>query len=153
MDLKKRGDMMSIKNKIKTFFTMEDDYEYVEEQEEIPPYKTPENARNKNKNVVNLTTMQGPTSKVVLYEPRNYSEAQEIADNVVNKRAVVINLQRVDHQQAKRMVDFLSGTVYAINGDIQKLGEGTFLCTPDNVDVSGSITDSFVEEDEYYKGW
>ncbi|QKY68964.1 cell division protein SepF [Lentibacillus sp. CBA3610] len=144
---------MSIKNKIKTFFTMEDDYEYVEQQEETDTYETPAVSRSRNDNVVNLTTMQGPTSKVVLYEPRNYSEAQEIADNVVNKRAVIINLQRVDHQQAKRIVDFLSGTVYAINGDIQKLGDGTFLCTPDNVDVSGSITDSIIEEDEYSKGW
>lgn len=143
---------MSIKNKIKTFFTMEDDYEYVE-QEEMATYESPATQMNKNGNVVNLTTVQGPTSKVVLYEPRNYSEAQEIADNVVNKRAVVINLQRVDHQQAKRIVDFLSGTVYAVNGDIQKLGAETFLCTPDNVDVSGSITESIVEEDEYSKGW
>jgi len=131
---------------------MEDDYEYVEQQEEINDYE-PVNQKNGNGNVVSLTSMQGPTSKVVLYEPRSYSEAQEIADNVVNKRAVVINLQRLDHQQAKRIVDFLSGTVYAINGDIQKLGAGTFLCTADNVDVSGSITESLVEEDDYSKGW
>ncbi|MFD1360261.1 cell division protein SepF [Lentibacillus salinarum] len=144
---------MSIKNKIKTFFTMEDDYEYMEQEEAVNPYEAPAAQRTKNGNVVNLTTMQGPTSKVVLCEPRTYSEAQEIADNVVNKRAVVINLQRVDHQQAKRIVDFLSGTVYAVDGDIQKLGAETFLCAPDNVDVSGTITDSMVEEDEYSKGW
>ncbi|SFB19152.1 cell division inhibitor SepF [Lentibacillus halodurans] len=132
---------------------MEDDYEYVEQQEEVNSYESAGTQRSKNGNVVNLTTMQGPTSKVVLHEPRNYSEAQEIADNVVNKRAIVINMQRVDHEQAKRIVDFLSGTVYAINGDIQKLGAETFLCTPDNVDVSGSITESIVEEDEYSKGW
>lgn len=145
--------MMSLKNKIKTFFTMEDDYEYIEQEEEMNTNEQPVGSGAKNGNVVNLTTMQGPSSKVVLCEPRNYSEAQEIADNVVNKRAVVINLQRVDTQQAKRIVDFLSGTVYAINGDIQKLGDGTFLCTPDNVEVSGSITDSVVEEDEFSKGW
>ncbi|ALX50507.1 cell division protein SepF [Lentibacillus amyloliquefaciens] len=144
---------MSLKNKIKTFFTMEDDYEYIEQEEEMNTNEQPVGSGAKNGNVVNLTTMQGPSSKVVLCEPRNYSEAQEIADNVVNKRAVVINLQRVDTQQAKRIVDFLSGTVYAINGDIQKLGDGTFLCTPDNVEVSGSITDSVVEEDEFSKGW
>ncbi|TFJ94571.1 cell division protein SepF [Lentibacillus salicampi] len=143
---------MSIKNKLKTFFTMEDDYEYVEQQDAVNQDAATHHTNN-NGNVVSLTSMQGPTSKVVLSEPRNYSEAQEIADNVVNKRAVVINLQRVDHQQAKRIVDFLSGTVYAINGDIQKLGAGTFLCTADNVDVSGSITESLVEEDEYNKGW
>lgn len=143
---------MSMVNKIKTFFTMDDEYEYYEEQEENVP-DTTSNQKRKNQNVVNLASMQQPSSKVVLSEPRNYNEAQEIADNVVNRRAVVINLQRVDHEQAKRIVDFLSGTVYAISGDIQKLGAQTFLCTPENVDVSGTITESFVEDDEIQKGW
>lgn len=143
---------MSMMNKIKTFFTMDDEYEYYEEQEENVP-DTTSNQKRKNQNVVNLASMQQPSSKVVLSEPRNYNEAQEIADNVVNRRAVVINLQRVDHEQAKRIVDFLSGTVYAVSGDIQKLGEQTFLCTPENVDVSGTITESFVEDDEIQKGW
>ncbi|WP_164215387.1 cell division protein SepF [Virgibacillus sp. YIM 98842] len=138
---------MSFKNKVKNYFTMEDEYEYVEEPVE------PEEIENQNKqNVVNLSSIQKSPAKVVLCEPRNYNEAQEIADNIVNKRAVVINLQRVEHQQAKRIVDFLSGTVYAINGDIQKLGADTFLCTPDNIDVTGSITESFTEN-EYEKGW
>lgn len=131
---------------------MEDEYEYeyvdVDELENDPRPQP----KDKNQNVVNLTSMQNPTSKVVLCEPRTYNEAQEIADNIVNRRAVVINLQRVDNHQAKRIVDFLSGTVYAVNGDIQKLGAQTFLCTPDNVNVSGTITDAFME-DEYEKGW
>ncbi|GAB4072388.1 cell division protein SepF [Barrientosiimonas marina] len=144
---------MSIKNKIKTFFTMEDDYEYVDEEESMD-MNDPQQQQTKKSNVVNLTAMEGPASKVVLCEPRNYNEAQEIADNVVNKRAVIINLQRVDYQQAKRIIDFLSGTVYAVNGDIQKLGDETFLCAPDNVDVSGSITEAFLEEnEEHNKGW
>lgn len=143
---------MSMMNKIKTFFTMDDEYEYYEEQEEDIP-DTTSNQKRKNQNVVNLASMQQPSSKVVLSEPRNYNEAQEIADNVVNRRAVVINLQRVDHEQAKRIVDFLSGTVYAVSGDIQKLGAQTFLCTPENVDVSGTITESFVADDEFEKGW
>ncbi|PAV29924.1 cell division protein SepF [Virgibacillus profundi] len=144
---------MSFKNKIKNYFTMDDEYEYeyVEEEEVAAGSKI--DSEQKNKNVVNLTSMQQPTSKVVLCEPRTYSEAQEIADNVVNRRAVVINLQRVDNHQAKRIVDFLSGTVYAVNGDIQKLGAETFLCTPDNVDVSGTISEAFIEEDEFEKGW
>jgi cell division inhibitor SepF len=148
---------MSFKNKIKTFFTADDEYEYeyVEEPKETPePEQIPvKNSRKQGGNVVNLTSMQQPASKVVLCEPRNYNEAQEIADNIVNRRAVVINLQRVDHQQAKRIIDFLSGTVYAVNGDIQKLGSETFLCTPDNVNVSGTISEAIIEQDEFHKGW
>lgn len=147
---------MSMKNKIKTFFTMDDEYEYVEEPEEMDVSENQAKKGRKDQrqdNVVNLTSLQQPTSKVVLCEPRTYNEAQEIADNIVNRRAVVINLQRVEHQQAKRIVDFLSGTVYAVDGDIQKLGSQTFLCTPDNVNVSGNISETLVEEDEFQKGW
>lgn len=131
---------------------MDDEYEYVEE-ESASEQNQSQNQGQKNQNVVNLTSMQQPSSKVVLCEPRTYNEAQEIADNIVNRRAVVINLQRVDNNQAKRIVDFLSGTVYAVNGDIQKLGAETFLCTPDNVNVTGTISETFTEEDEFDKGW
>ncbi|WP_340002002.1 cell division protein SepF [Oceanobacillus sp. FSL K6-0127] len=143
---------MSIKNKIKNYFTMDDEYEYEYQQEEITP-ESKESMKQQTQKVVSLTSMQQSTSKVVLCEPRTYNEAQEIADNIVNRRAVVINLQRVDHQQAKRIVDFLSGTVYAVNGDIQKLGSETFLCTPDNVEVSGTISEAFAQQDEFEKGW
>ncbi|MFC2950185.1 cell division protein SepF [Virgibacillus sediminis] len=143
---------MSIKEKLKNYFTVDDEYEY-EYVEDAPEEEHEPMVKQKGQNVVNLTSMQQPSSKVVLCEPRTYNEAQEIADNIVNRRAVVINLQRVDTQQAKRIVDFLSGTVYAVNGDIQKLGAATFLCTPDNVDVSGTITDTLMEADDYNKGW
>lgn len=142
---------MSFKNKIKSYFTMDDEYEYIEE--EVTPSETASPTHQNKKNVVNLASVHQTSTKVVLSEPRSYNEAQEIADNVVNRRAVVINLQRVDHQQAKRIVDFLSGTVYAVNGNIQKLGTETFLCTPDNVDVSGTISDTFEDDAQMDKGW
>lgn len=131
---------------------MDDEYEYEYTQEEVTPENI-DNTKQQTQKVVSLTSMQQSTSKVVLCEPRTYNEAQEIADSIVNRRAVVINLQRVDHQQAKRIVDFLSGTVYAVNGDIQKLGAETFLCTPDNVEVSGTISEAFAPQDEFEKGW
>jgi len=144
---------MGFKSKLKSLFSVDDEYEYeyVEEEIETPQISKPH--KNDAQNVVNLTSMKQPTSKVVLCEPRTYNEAQEIADNIVNRRAVVINLERVDHIQAKRIVDFLSGTVYAVNGDIQKLGVQTFLCTPDNIEVTGTISESFVEDGEFERGW
>ena len=78
-------------------------------------------------------------SKMMLLEPRAYSESQQIADYLKNRCAVVVNLKRVTPDQAKRIVDFLYGTIYAIKGDIQKLGGGIFLCTPNNVNVEGKI--------------
>ena len=80
-------------------------------------------------------------SKMMLLEPRAYSESQQIADYLKNRSAVVVNLKRVTSDQAKRIVDFLSGTIYAIGGDLQKIGGGIFLCTPNNINVQGKITD------------
>ena len=80
-------------------------------------------------------------SKMILLEPRAYSESQQIADYLKGRSAVVVNLKRVTPDQAKRIVDFLYGTIYAIGGDLQKLGGGIFLCTPNNVNVEGKISD------------
>ena len=80
-------------------------------------------------------------SKMILLEPRAYSESQQIVDHLKNRNTVVVNLKRVTSDQAKRIVDFLSGTIYAIGGDIQKIGGGIFLCTPNNVNIQGSISD------------
>lgn len=143
---------MSFKEKFKNFFNTDDEYEYVEEVE-IGESNLSELKQNGNKNVVNLTKIESSVSKVILYEPKSYNEVQEIADNLLNKRSVVINLQQVDRLQAKRIVDFLSGTVYAVKGDIQKLGVSTFLCTPENVEVSGTISVETYDEDELEKGW
>jgi len=84
------------------------------------------------------------SSKMVLIEPKAYSESQDIADSLKNRYTVVVNLKRVTSEQAKRIVDFLSGCVYAIGGDMQKVGGGIFLCAPNNVNVEGEITE---EED------
>jgi cell division inhibitor SepF len=148
--------MMSLRSKFKNFFALEDEYEY-EEQEEIiesDDYELPaKTGKNVNKqNVVSLQSVH-KSSKVVLFEPRVYADAQEIADHLKNRRAVVVNLQRIQHDQAKRIVDFLSGTVYAIGGDIQRVGTNIFLCTPDNIDVSGTISEYDTEEDPTTKRW
>ncbi|MBA2874069.1 cell division protein SepF [Thermaerobacillus caldiproteolyticus] len=141
---------MGFIKKFKDYF-LEEDYEeyedeYEEEEDEQPLAKGPA-----KQNVVSLQSVQ-KSSKVVLIEPRAYAEAQEIADHLKNRRAVVVNLQRIQHDQAKRIVDFLSGTVYAIGGDIQQVGTKIFLCTPDNVDVTGSIS-VIADDDTSMKRW
>ena len=81
------------------------------------------------------------TGKMILLEPRAFSESQQIADHLKNRNTVVVNMKRVTSEQTKRIIDFLSGTVYAIGGDLQKIGGGIFLCTPKNVNVEGSISE------------
>ena len=91
-------------------------------------------------------------SKMMLLEPRAYSESQQIADYLKNRCAVVVNLKRVTPDQAKRIVDFLYGTIYAIKGDIQKLGGGIFLCTPNNVHVEGKISEENASSNKSSRG-
>ncbi len=81
------------------------------------------------------------SNKMILFEPRAYSESTQIADYLKKRNTVVVNLKRVTPDQAKRIVDFLTGALYAMNGSLQKLGGGIFLCTPNNVNVEGKITD------------
>ena len=94
-------------------------------------------------------------NKMILLEPRAYSESQQIADHLKNRNSVVVNLKRVTSDQAKRIIDFLSGCIYAIGGTMQKIGVGIYLCTPKNVNVLGKITDdaekskSKDDDDEY----
>ncbi len=80
-------------------------------------------------------------NKMILLEPRAYSESQQIADHLKNRNSVVVNLKRVTSDQAKRIIDFLSGTIYAIGGSMEKIGVGIYLCTPKNVSVQGKITE------------
>ena len=150
---------VSIKNRFKSFFALDDEeYEYVEndemsdvqeEQKAVQQTHKPQpqsQSQSHKQNVVSLQSIQ-KSSKVILSEPRAYAEAQGISDQLKNRRAVVVNLQSIQKDQAKRIVDFLSGTVYAIGGDIQKIGVNIFLCTPDNVDVSGSISELISEQE------
>ena len=83
-------------------------------------------------------------SKMILLEPRAYSESQQIADYLKKRNTVVVNLKRVTPEQGKRIMDFVSGTLYAIGGGMQKLGDVIFLCTPKNINVQGKMTDEDV---------
>lgn len=117
----------------------------VETEEEIE--ESYYRGKPKTNNIVSLQqARQAQASKVILSEPLSYNEVQEIADHLRAKKTVIMNLHRVKTEQAKRIIDFLSGTVYALNGGIQKLGNSIFICTPENVDVQGTISDWIEDE-------
>lgn len=98
-------------------------------------------------NIVSIHTQKNV--RVVLNEPRSYEEAQEIADHLRSRRPVIVNLQRVRPEHGIRIVDFLSGTVYALNGSISKIGPNIFLCTPDSVEIQGAITEMLDRDQDY----
>jgi cell division inhibitor SepF len=139
---------MGVMNRLKGFLGLEDE-EYIEEtveeeHEEAEPF-TKRQPMGRANNVVPFQAREKEGIRLILCEPRHYSDAQDIADNLRHRRPVVVNLHRVEKDQAKRIIDFLSGTVYALNGDIQKVGDTIFVCTPDHVDIQGTIS-SVVEE-------
>ncbi|AVK63254.1 cell division protein SepF [Lactobacillus sp. CBA3606] len=107
-----------------------------------PPRETPANATTSPK-VVPMQGGKSVNSKIALFEPKIYSDVKEIAAQLLKNQAVIINFDHVDDQMARRIVDFLTGTVYAINGEIERIGDEIFLCIPENYEVSGSTTNQF----------
>ncbi|MEW6064431.1 cell division protein SepF [Desulforamulus profundi] len=116
-------------------------FEEVEEQvKEEPAEKTEalQQVKRKNAPVVSLHT--GRQLRVVVCEPASFDEAQNIADNLKNRRAVVVNLEKAGAEQARRIVDFISGTTFALSGDMQKVGQNIFLFVPNNIDIANEAT-------------
>lgn len=74
--------------------------------------------------------------KVVVIEPKGFDDAQQVANCIREKRPVVINFENTEPEAAKRIIDFISGTTYALNGEIKKVGKNVFLCAPSNVNVT-----------------
>ena len=84
--------------------------------------------------------------KVVVLEPATFEESQNIADQLKNRRPVIVNLENTERNLAKRIVDFVSGTTYALGGNMQKVGQGIFLFAPNNVDISGETHEGIKEK-------
>lgn len=99
-------------------------------------------------NVVSIKSgLNSSKSKIVLYEPRVYSDAKDVAQNLLNNKAVVINFSRMEDDSARRIVDFITGTVYALNGEIQRIGDRIFLATPPKFVTDGIISDLVDKKD------
>ncbi len=89
--------------------------------------------------VVNLGT--SAQAQVVLVKPERFESAAEIADHLRERRSVVINLEQTGKDTARRLIDFLSGVAYALDGKIRKIAANTYIITPFNVDVMGDLID------------
>ena len=116
------------------------DEEMVEDEEEENKTSLFEKAKSARTSEVVNKLNANKDSNLVLFEPRSYSETQDIALYLKQKKAAVVNLNRLQKEQSKRVIDFLSGVIYAIDGDIQQIGPKIFLCTPKNIAVSGNIS-------------
>ena len=109
----------------------EEEMDFAEEPETGPQ------ARKQRGAVLSLHTPR--QMRVVVAEPRAYEEVQGIAENLKNGRPVIVNLEQADGELARRVVDFLSGATFALNGNMQKVGHGIFLFVPRHVDITNEL--------------
>ena len=94
-----------------------------------------------NQESVKINNKETYKNKTILVEPRAFSEAQQIADYLKAKNQVVVNFKRVTSDVSKRIMDFLNGIVYAIEGKMEKLGPGIVLCAPKGFEIEGNISE------------
>ena len=139
--------------------TYEDEDE--EYDEDFPDVKKPDNtaalfderrsrssAEERRNKVVNIhATTQ---LKVVLVSPQHFEDASDIADQLKNKRTVVMNLESTNKDVARRLVDFLSGVAYAGEGKIKRVANSTYIITPYHVDIEGDLINELESNGLYF---
>ena len=110
------------------------------------PKREPRSKRRENALVGGGDPQPVPSSvasmKMIVYHPVCYDDAQSIVDNLKNRRPVIVNMEELDGNCAQRVLDFLLGSIYALNGTINKISRGIFLVAPRDVDVEDTGEDS-----------
>lgn len=104
---------------------------------EAPEYISSRATAKKPSQVVSIHT--NVQMQVVIVKPECYEDAQEICDQVKARKPVVVNLEKVEYPIAQRIMDFLSGTCYSLDGSIQRVANNIFVIAPENVDISGDF--------------
>lgn len=135
---------MKLRDTISKFIAPMDEEEVVMYEDDSEIEAISEYERPKSKAVSKLNT----EAKMVLFEPRSYDEANEIAKRIKEQRAVVVNLHKLTREYAQRTIDFLSGVIYALDGTIEKIGTNVILCTPKTMRVAGKISGENQANDE-----
>jgi cell division inhibitor SepF len=149
----KRGDiqMSGLINKMLNFVGWESEDEEEENLDELqdnvneeenqePQYIRSFSKRSQQQNkVVNIHS--NSQFKVVLMQPETFDDARDVCDHLKSKKPVVVNLENLSKETAQRVVDFLSGAVYGLDGEIQKVSAGIFMIAPHNVDIMNEFRD------------
>ena len=91
----------------------------------------------------------GNKQEVVLFHPAYFNDTSKAADDLRNRKAVIVNMENIDKAMARRVVDFLSGCAYALDGTVKKVAQSTYLLCPHNMEVVGDL-ESLQNETETY---
>lgn len=123
------------------------DYDYSESRKERP--QRPERVSTSGSRVVPLRSASASKIlEVSIMKPTRFDDSQDICDMLVNERATVVNLEGIDLVLAQRIMDFISGAVYSLNGKIHQISNLIFIISPENVDISGDYL-SYVEQNGF----
>ena len=87
--------------------------------------------------------------EVVLFRPGSFNDTSKAADDLRNRKAVIVNMENVDKAMSRRVVDFLSGCVYALDGDVKKIAQSAYLFCPHNMEISGDLETLQAEVENY----
>lgn len=104
------------------------------EQHEPEDYEAETEPRGGSRKLVSLPGHR--QTRLVITEPKSFEEVTVIAEHLKSRRPVIVNISNVDKGVGMRILDFMSGTAYALGGESQKIGEGIFLFTPSNFEIS-----------------
>ena len=101
--------------------------------------------------VLNMSSAGSVSNKqeVVLFRPNSFNDTSKAADDLRSRKAVIVNMENVDKAMARRVVDFLSGCVYALDGDVKKIAQSAYLFCPHNMDIVGDLESLQAEVESY----
>lgn len=89
--------------------------------------------------VTKAITDKTGTFKLVVIEPKSFDECPKLVDNLKSRKPVIINLEKMESDTARKIFDFLSGATYALNGNVQRIANNIFVFAPENVDIAASV--------------
>ena len=147
------GFMDEIRKLTHPYSDQEEEYDDYDEEEELPEEApAPSSRRSYSRTPAPEAPRSSATSRVVninattqlqvvLVKPERFDQVSEIADHLRDKKAVVLNLETTNKDVSRRLVDFLSGCAYALDGQIKKVAISTYLITPYNVGVVGDLVE------------
>ena len=145
---------MSLSEKLSNWFNGVPEEEYYEEVTDSKQAvstntdvnRASEPEKDNNRQVMSLMSSKNNSTtvqreqKIMVFDPSVFSDVKNIGKMILNGRAVIVNFRKMDENQIHRVIDFLSGSIFAVNGDMQRIGEKIFLCTPKNFKIEGDLS-------------
>ena len=120
----------------------------IERQQQERQHERPKFSRRES-NVVPMGGISSEMMKLVVIEPSSFEESPKLVDSLKERKPVIINLEKIDSETARKIFDFLSGATYALNGNVQKVANNIFVFAPDNVDITSNEADNSDSDFEF----